>query len=294
LVGDHKQLPPVVTADNALTSYVERCALQTEENDPNTKPPNSAEASRRLYDRRLLEISGVRGLDTSLFERLTGCVPTTRLNIQYRMSQRIMAFSSRSFYDSDLRAADDVAHLQLPMHREALKKLPRRIEAILDPSRPMVLVDVHGQEHRRQNVEEATVVLDVLEALLQGEVVTDRSGPRPLALDELPTQIGVISPFRAQVQLLRQMLDKRLQGYAAHVDIDTVDRFQGGEKEIILVSFVASDRESLFLADARRLNVTLTRAKSKLVVFGNLATLGLISEHFQNLIRMPESFIVRA
>ena len=96
------------------------------------------------------------------------------------------------------------------------------------------------------------------------------------------------------MQLLRQMLDKRLQGYAAHVDIDTVDRFQGGEKEIILVSFVASGRESLFLADARRLNVTLTRAKSKLIVFGNLSTLSLISEHFQNLIHMPETFIVRA
>ena len=294
LVGDHKQLPPVVTADNALTSYVERCALQPEENDPNTEQPDAAEASRQLYERRLLEISGVRGLDRSLFERLMGHVPSTRLNIQYRMSQRIMAFSSRSFYDSELRADDDVAHLQLPVQRDLLRALPRKMESILDPSRPMVLVDVQGEEHRRQNVREATVVLDALEALLQGELVTDRGGPRPLSLADLPSQIGVISPFRAQVQLLRQMLDKRLQGYAAHVDIDTVDRFQGGEKEIILVSFVASGRESLFLADARRLNVTLTRAKSKLIVFGNLSTLSLISEHFQNLIHMPETFIVRA
>ncbi len=89
--------------------------------------------------------------------------------------------------------------------------------------------------------------------------------------------IAVISPYSAQVRLLREMLLRRpcARTHSARIEIDSVDGFQGREKEAVIISLVRSNREGEvgFLADARRMNVALTRARRKLIVIGDSATI---------------------
>jgi superfamily I DNA and/or RNA helicase len=119
---------------------------------------------------------------------------------------------------------------------------------------------------------------------LEGDLLTWRRGAPAFDPQEAPRQIGIISPFRAQVQLLREQVAARFPRVAAQIEIDTVERFQGREKEIIMVSFVTAGRTSAFLANHRRLNVTLTRARSKLILLGDLYTLQNTSPLLRDLI----------
>jgi len=297
LVGDHRQLPPVVTAEGALGAFIEASESLLDVDDEVLVEEESPEPSARAHarvDRWMASVSGVRGLDQSLFERLAGHVPGTRLKVQYRSNAAIMALSSRAFYDGDLQADQAVTSLELPVVRASLEGISGHIAAILDPSFPLVMVDVVGTEDARQNQAEAHVVLELISALLRPATLGRRDGARPFDPARRQAEIGVISPFRAQVQLLRRMMRGTLADGARGIVVDTVERFQGQEREVMLVSMVASGRTSAHLADARRLNVTLTRARSKLVVIGNLDTLARTSLLFERLIEQPETHIIRS
>jgi superfamily I DNA and/or RNA helicase len=111
---------------------------------------------------------------------------------------------------------------------------------------PVVYIPVESQRDGRSNLEEANVVVDLVRSFIRD------SGIRP-------ESVGVVSPFRAQVVLLRQMLA------GSGVTVDTVERFQGGERDIMVLSFVRS-RGTGFVFDDRRLNVAITRARRKLVL----------------------------
>jgi superfamily I DNA and/or RNA helicase len=111
---------------------------------------------------------------------------------------------------------------------------------------PVVFVPVESERDGRSNIDEARVVVDLV------RLWTSREGVPP-------ESIGVVSPFRAQVVLLRQMLA------GTGVTVDTVERFQGGERDIMILSFVRS-RGTGFVFDDRRLNVAITRARRKLVL----------------------------
>jgi hypothetical protein len=201
-----------------------------------------------------------QGFGVSLMERvvaLYGARVTRRLDVQYRMHEAIMTFSSRQFYDGELRA-----HASVRGHR--LCDLPGVTANPLTEG-PVHFIDTAGagydeQEEpggeSRRNPREADLVCRKVRALLGAGVVAEA--------------IAVIAPYAAQVRLLRERLE------VPGLEVDSVDGFQGREKEAVVLSLVRSNREGEvgFLADVRRLNVALTRARRKVLIVGDSATLG--------------------
>ncbi|TKX73985.1 AAA family ATPase [Halorubrum sp. GN11_10-6_MGM] len=183
-------------------------------------------------------------LKTSLFQRLIETYPdaSVMLDRQYRMSQRIQAFASAEFYDGALRpATPEVAG-------QTLADLGVDPDALAPELTGGVgFVDPDGERDGNRNVREAERVATVVDAYVAAGVD--------------PDDIGVIAPFRAQVAEIGRRTD---------VTVDTVDRFQGSSKEVILVSFVATgDLDGPIFEDHRRINVALTRAKKQLTLVGD-------------------------
>jgi DNA replication ATP-dependent helicase Dna2 len=180
-------------------------------------------------DHQLPPVVRTRGLAHSMFERLKSDTNSiTLLDTQYRMHPQIMDVSNRLFYDGRLRSGVS-EHERIP-----------------PDGSPVVFIPVDTDTDGRSNVAEAKVVVDLVRSFIHDQGIPAES-------------IGVVSPFRAQVVLLRQMLD------GANVTVDTVERFQGGERDIMILSFVRS-RGTGFVFDDRRLNVAITRARRKLVL----------------------------
>ncbi len=206
------------------------------------------------------------GLGVSLFERLValhGDAAKVTLAEQHRMNARIMAFPSQALYAGALRAHPAVAD--------------RAVDGA-----PLEVVDTAGRGFDEETPEGSDSKQNPGEA----ELVAAETR-RVLALGVPPGEIAVISPYDAQVQRLRQLLQDEVE---RGVEVDTVDGFQGREKEAVIVSLVRSNDtgEVGFLADVRRMNVALTRARSKLVVVGDGAT---VARHpfYERFIRHAQS-----
>jgi ATP-dependent RNA/DNA helicase IGHMBP2 len=213
------------------------------------------------------------GFAVSLMERLVnqyGDLVTRQLTVQYRMNQSIMAFSSAHFYDNTLVADESVRN-------HVLSDLPRFSSGRVSDE-PVTFIDTAGtgwQEEiepdgmSKRNPQEGELVLKQVHALCEAGLN--------------PADIAVIAPYAAQVRWLREhaIYDK--------LEIDTVDGFQGREKEAVVMSLVRSNEtgEIGFLSDARRMNVALTRAKRKLIIVGDSATLGT-DEFFKSLLTWIE------
>ena len=194
------------------------------------------------------------GLGVSLFERLAavhGDGVKVTLAEQHRMNERIMRFPSDALYAGALRA-----HAAVARH------------AIDDA--PLEVVDTSGRGFEEATPQGSDSKLNDGEAELAAAEVE-----RVLGLGVAPADVAVIAPYDAQVQRLRQLLAARVE---EGLEVDTVDGFQGREKDAVVVSLVRSneDGEVGFLADVRRMNVALTRARRKLVVVGDGAT---VSRH---------------
>jgi DNA replication ATP-dependent helicase Dna2 len=189
-------------------------------------------------------------LQESLFQRLIEAYPEAgvMLDKQYRMSQRVQYFSSREFYDGALRpATGEVAAQRLDdLPGVSTDALPSELRD------PVSFVDPDGVADGNTNSTEADRVAEVVASF------------RRAGVD--PDDIGVIAPYRAQVaEISRRLPD---------VAVDTVDRFQGSSKEVIVISFVATeDLTSPIFEDSRRMNVALTRAKKALVLVGDRGAL---------------------
>ncbi len=203
------------------------------------------------------------GLGVTLMERIAERKPdaVTLLTVQYRMNERIMKFSSDAFYGGMVESAPQVRH-----------------RGILDYDTPMVWIDSSEAEGREEfvgesfgriNKAEAALTLDVLE-----KYFTKIGRGRIL---EESIDVGVISPYRAQVQYLRRMITKNafFKPYRKLVTVNTVDGFQGQERDVIVISLVRSNSEGQigFLQDLRRMNVAITRARMKLIILGDKATM---------------------
>lgn len=199
-------------------------------------------------------------LHVSLFEHLLdryGDDVSVLLRKQYRMNEAIAAFPNEAFYDGDLETAGTCR------------------EWTVDDLDPLVGVDVVGEERRPThgtslyNEREADAVANQVERLLES------------GLD--PDDVGVISAYRGQIGRIRGRVDRLDARNTGRVTVDTVDSFQGGEREAIVVSFVRSnaDGDSGFLTfpdeGPRRLNVALTRARKRLVLVGDWNTLGTVA-----------------
>ncbi len=200
-----------------------------------------------------------RGLNETLFERLLGLhgdYIKSFLDIQYRMNKKIMNFPNKEFYDNNLTAADSVKN-------HVIDNLLIENE-FKSGSEAIVFYDTLGRfkEKTRKgstskiNPGEANIVIELVNNALNSD------------LD--PEAIGLISPYDDQIDLLNKKLDKE------NLEIETVDGFQGREKELIILSLVRSNKnnELGFLKDYRRLNVSLTRARRKLIIIGDSKTLG--------------------
>ena len=188
------------------------------------------------------------GLNQSLLEIASKCnFPTDLLTVQYRMNRQIMQFSNHYFYKDKLTAALDVENWTLD------NEIHNSIE----------FIDTAGCDYV-ENTGDTSYGLSN-----EGEIGV--VAKRCLELDLVNNSFGIISPYRQQV--------KRMQSRFIDIGhhINTIDSFQGQERDIIILSLVRSNSESKigFLKDYRRMNVAMTRARKKLIIIGDSATIGL-------------------
>ena len=186
-----------------------------------------------------------------LFERLMKTHPAIFLNTQYRMDPRISEFPSKFFYDNLL-----ITHKSVPIRYNPYKEFLQPISFIR-----MSSSDEVGNNHSFINAGEATVVADIIKELFV----------RVKGYD-LTSQIGIITPYRAQQQRIKALLLQIRSDIFKYVTVNTVDGFQGQEKDIIIISAVRSTNIG-FLNDIRRMNVSITRSKFALIILGNIQTL---------------------
>lgn len=203
--------------------------------------------------------AAAEGFSVSLFERLmalTGPTVSRRLSVQYRMHASIAEFSSREFYEGSLQADPAVAgHRLCDLPAVAITSLTEAPVEFIDTAGAGYEEELEPDGESRLNPQEALLACRKVRMLLECGVN--------------PEDIALITPYAAQVRYLREQLD------VPGLQIDTVDGFQGREKEAVVISLVRSNTEGEvgFLADVRRTNVALTRARRKLLVVGDSATL---------------------
>ena len=217
LVGDHRQLPPVVQS----------------------LPPRETHLA-------------------SVFGRLSGRGFETMLEVTYRMNAELVRWPGESFYSGKLHPAPANAARRL-----ALPQAPREFGELLDPAQPLVFVEMEHCAAQRHSNEEATLVADLL-------VDLKRAG---FSLAE----VAVVVPFRRQARRIRMFLQARAAIQKPDISecvIDTVERMQGQEREVVIVSMTASEPGYVaavldFLLLPQRLNVAVTRARSKVIVLAS-------------------------
>jgi len=184
------------------------------------------------------------------------------LKVQYRMHQLIMGFSSSYFYENKLKADQSVAEHQLLAEDKAL--------LFIDTAGSGFAEQMNKESRSLENKEEANLLLNHLWHFLQ------QLSEEKIQAENI--QIGIISPYRAQVRLLSEIImsNPRWSYLLPYLTIDTIDAFQGRERDLIYISMVRSNvnNEIGFLKDIRRMNVAMTRARKKLVMIGDSATLG--------------------
>ncbi len=212
------------------------------------------------------------GLGKTLMERLVETHPeaVTLLKIQYRMNDDIMRFSSNYFYDGQVESAPNVKYrgiLDLDVAMEWVN--PSEYSENSEYSEKSFKESFIGESFGRINKEEAELTLNTLQQYFE------RIGKQRL-LDER-IDVGIISPYRDQVQYLRRLLMKRefFKPFRRQISVNTVDGFQGQERDIIVLSMVRSNDEGQigFLRDLRRMNVAITRARMKVIILGDVPTL---------------------
>jgi superfamily I DNA and/or RNA helicase len=211
-----------------------------------------------------------QGLSKTLFEKLIIHHPkiSQMLQTQYRMSEDIMNFSNQEFYGGNLLADESVKNNCLLQNDEFLGK---SVE-FWDTAGAGFEEKINEENKSKFNPEEAEILAKHLTNLL---AYIQHVKPELFTED---FSIGIISPYKAQVNFLRNLLLEHpdIAPYKNWIDIESIDGFQGQERNVIYISLVRSNenQEIGFLADTRRLNVALTRAKQKLVVIGDSATIG--------------------
>ena len=204
------------------------------------------------------------GLYITLFEKLVNSYPSavSLLDVQYRMNRQIMQYPSLALYHGALQAASSVANWTLPQDEK-----------------PIIFIDTAGAgfeetliDNGIYNAGEAFFLRQHVGQLLQDldPLYADSDSPFPT--------VGIVAPYRRQSAFLKEAFaaDDALKPYEKALQIHTIDSFQGQEKDIIYISLTRSNAQQQigFLADIRRMNVAMTRAKKKLVIIGDSSTIG--------------------
>ena len=252
LAGDHRQLPPTIKSPAALSGGLDKTLMQT------------------------------------ICENKPRCV--SMLTIQYRMSDEIMQFPNREFYEGLLQSDPSVKYRGILDWDTAIEWVESDLETengkrktenedLTPESNSFHLSDftfpfssgetLASDGLSRINPVEAELALQTLHDYIE------RIGKDRILYERL--DIGIISPYKGQVQLLRRMLrkDSYWKPLRHLISINTVDGFQGQERDIILISMVRQNEQGQvgFLSDLRRMNVAITRARMKLIIIGHSPTL---------------------
>ncbi|RAP54201.1 MAG: hypothetical protein BZ137_03515, partial [Methanosphaera sp. rholeuAM130] len=200
-------------------------------------------------------------LTTSVFNHMIKKYPKdyTFLNIQYRMNPQISEISSRLYYDNRLKSHSDNIHKKLELEDDK--------HLLLDES-PITLIDTSNVEYYQLNTDggcinehEAELVMSIVDALIENGIGCD--------------EIGIITPYKKQKIYIQGLLADRKMD----VECDTIYRFQGREKDVIIISFCKSSRSLLnnfqkkFLSQENQLNVSITRARKKLIIIADRSLL---------------------
>ena len=238
LAGDHCQLPPTVKSYEAMKA----------------------------------------GLGKSLMERIVENHPEAvcLLTMQYRMNHEIMRFSNEWFYGGAMTAAPEVRHrgildFDTPIEWIDTAEASLAVDEDVDSGEavPSFREALAGESHGRINRDEAEFSVLTLRNYIE------KIGKQRF-LDER-IDVGLISPYRAQVQYLRGLIKRTpfFKPFRHLISVNTVDGFQGQERDVIVISLVRSNDDGNigFLTDLRRMNVAMTRARMKLIIIGSVATL---------------------
>jgi len=228
LVGDDKQLPPIVQSEDA-----------------------KEQLSISLFERLAEKARSYQPIGKELII----------LDFQYRMNDKLLGFSNGQFYDNVVQSANEqIANQSLEdIQSYSIKSSEETLVEIADPLNPLLYLETNGifNSRKRLNEKEKDVIIELVKLFHDGGIKLQ--------------DIGIIAPYRGQVSLIRKGLseiyDKEI------LDIDTVDRFQGQDREIVIFSLTGNPGTSYsLLSDSRRVNVALTRAKKKLIVIGGNAS----------------------
>lgn len=201
--------------------------------------------------------SAAEATQISIFNYLSGRGNETMLKVTYRLNDVLTDWPSRTFYRNELKSSEESAGRRLILSPEAT-----RWDFVLDPEAPAVFLDLCHQNTTVRSRMEAEVVMELILSLFMRDVS--------------PEEIGVVVPYRAQSRLIRSLIRRNLldSELAGHLVVDTVERMQGQEREVIIVSFAtASARFAAQMADflfqPQRLNVAVTRPRTKLILVGS-------------------------
>ena len=239
LAGDHQQLPPTIKCYEAMK----------------------------------------QGLGKTLMERIVENQPdaVTLLKVQYRMNDSIMKFSSDWFYHGEVESDGSVKHRSVLDYEHPIEWIDgnEMLQQVNQELKEEEKLDIDfaeqfiGENHGRINKAEAELVLSTLNNYI------NKIGKERFLAERL--DVGIISPYKVQTQYLRQQIRKReeFRPFRQVISVNTVDGFQGQERDIIIISLVRSNDNGQigFLSDLRRMNVAMTRARMKLIIFGDKATL---------------------
>jgi DNA replication ATP-dependent helicase Dna2 len=199
-----------------------------------------------------------RVLHESVFATLVDRGFDTMLEETYRMNAELTAWPSAQFYDNRLRPASDVAN-----RRVVYSRPPMRLAHILNPQEPKIYVDLAHRNATTRCEAEASLTVDLITALLESGIS--------------PNQIGVVAPYRAQGRAIRSLLRQALPhdpSLRRTIVIDTVERMQGQERDVVIISLTTSNpifatNLADFFFQPERLNVAITRPRSKLIILGS-------------------------
>ncbi|MCF0194998.1 MAG: helicase, partial [Bacteroidaceae bacterium] len=209
------------------------------------------------------------GLDHTLMQTIVEAHPevVSLLRVQYRMNERIMQFSNQCFYDGLLESAPSVKYRGILDWEEPIEwiETPQSSDNDGDAWTEAFARDGVSRVNPAEAELTVSTLHDYFEKIGRERILAER------------IDVGIISPYKGQVYLLRHMLkrDPWFKPYRHLITINTVDGFQGQERDIIVISMVRQNEhgEVGFLRDLRRMNVAITRARMKLIVIGNADTL---------------------
>jgi DNA replication ATP-dependent helicase Dna2 len=179
------------------------------------------------------------------------------LDETYRMNVELTTWPSQQFYDGLLRSSGDAVG-----RRISYPRMPARFRDILDPAEPKVFVDLKHRNATTRSHAEASLVADLIVSLLEAGFPA--------------SQIGVVAPYRAQGREIRNLLRRVLPDEVVRRQIvtDTVERMQGQERDLVILSLTTSNTAfaanlAEFFFQPERLNVAITRPRSKLIIIGS-------------------------